>query len=547
MSNSYDNQLNQVSQSLYVDDSSLQNIPGFPYEEYNNRLGIYRELESWYSGLALDQEQLQAGIKVEKYPVKLNPIRGACMKHAYTLFGEYPEDSRPLVSPYIRREKDKDKDLIGKVIDLLNTIWYDNSGRSLQMKNGLYSQIYGGCIFAISYVPEDTLRPYPFKIEAIHPTNFCGELVAGDMFKLRETWIVREISKRDAREVYGFSMENESITPKLVEHWTLDKHQIFGNGQIVTRKIGDVTKTYNEDNPWGFVPVVYIPHIPSIGGIYGDSVITEALKGIEKEINLRVADFGDAVSDDAHRYAWIRNNSGKPDVGTVGTIPTVFLGSNASITGKESAPEMGMLGEVRSSTPMATLTDELYKHFRRESLVPAVADGEDEGSQRSSLTLTTRMFPLVSHARQERVLWGEALSLVNKMLLNMVLKKAPGTVSASALKLRIESKFAPVLPREKTDIVNELVSRASANLGDIETLLMQLDDIEDPAEEVEKIKEWLKFTAELEASKYANMNQDQSGNPDAGKTDPLTKSKGPTGEKAMNKSNTIGVSNAKKS
>jgi len=62
---------------------------------------------------------------------------------------------------------------------------------------------------------------------------------------------------------------------------------------------------------------------------------------------------------------------------------------------------------------------ELLAHFRREVSVPAVAYGEDEGSQRSSLTLVTRMWPLVSHVKMERSFWTTGLHVLNNMILKM--------------------------------------------------------------------------------------------------------------------------------
>jgi hypothetical protein len=162
---------------------------------------------------------------------------------------------------------------------------------------------------------------------------------------------------------------------------------------------------------------------------------------------------------------------------------------------------MDVLGTGAASSAMLGLTDELYDHFRREAFVPAVADGEDEGSQRSSLTLAIRMWPLFSHTSMERVFWGDALSIVDGMLLSMS-STLPSEFSArdwkKMLDMRIERNWSPVLPKDREVFINELVSRASTKLGSLKHLLSLIDDVEDPDGEYEEIKKQLQEFADID-------------------------------------------------
>jgi hypothetical protein len=157
---------------------------------------------------------------------------------------------------------------------------------------------------------------------------------------------------------------------------------------------------------------------------------------------------------------------------------------------------MSTLGDSQASIPMEKLNDQLYQHFRREAFIPAVADGEDEGSQRSALTLAMRMWPLLSHTSMERVYWTDALSLLDGMILRIGKEHSLGGITEELLGMRIERRWAPMLPRDREVFINELVNRAGGNLGSIKHLLSLLDDIEDPEGEWEAIKVQIKEMAE---------------------------------------------------
>jgi len=60
----------------------------------------------------------------------------------------------------------------------------------------------------------------------------------------------------------------------------------------------------------------------------------------------------------------------------------------------------------------------LLDQYRRDTSTPAVADGEDEGSQRSAATPDHRMWPLVSHINTERVFCPAVWMVVHHGLAN---------------------------------------------------------------------------------------------------------------------------------
>lgn len=485
--------LNEVREPPF----ELQNLPGFPYGEYTSRMSVYSEADEWYSGDILDLIRVESGKEIEVYPVHINPIKSAVQKHTFALFGEVGEDDRPLVSSRLSFTDKAQQELASEAENVLDHIWYESNGRALQWQNGALSQVYGGCIFKLTYDPFDPLLTYKIRIEAPHPKYFVGRPAADDMFRLREAWFVRPIAQEEAVEngyTKGFDSEND--VPWLIEHWTDKIYQAWVNDVPLTRYGFEVSGV----NRLGFVPAVYIPHI-RVNGFYGENLFDHA-KGIIKELNLRVADFGDAISTDAHTYMGMVNVNGAPDVVTIApNLNAVDLGNTIGFSGAESKPDLWDLRKDRASTTMQTLVETLYDQWRRDAFIPKVADGEDEGSQRSGLTLAMRMLSLLWHTQCERVFWTSGLNLLTRMMLRMLVEYAPkeSNITIKHAALRSRQDWAPVLPRDREMLINEVVARIGADISSPETLFAILGDIQDSDAEIKAIVDFKKKLAEAMA------------------------------------------------
>ena len=488
----------------------LTDIDGFPETEYHRRMGKYNEVESWYDGTALDEEIERQGKTVELYPVKLNPLQSAVQKHTQFLFGQLEESDRPLVYPRVlprKTDSEEEKSLAQEAEDALYQAWWENNGRAIQWKSGGQSQIYGGCIFRIVYEPDDPLRTIPFRIETIHPKNFIGVPDGDDFWNLREAWIVRPINHAEA-SAHDVTVD-PSDSPWMVEHWTRDYIETVINGVPAKRFVAGKWVDLTGPNLWGFIPIVYIPHI-RVYGFYGENIV-DAVTGIIKELNLRIADYGDAVTVDSHSYLGMKNVEGAPQVQTLAPgLNTINVLGKPNITGSEGEPDIWELRKPAASEPMYKLVELLYLMFRRLVFIPSVIDGEDEGSQRSGLTLTTRMISLTSHTDAERIFWTTGLDLLNRMLLRMMQVKKVAGITNAHLRLRIRQEWNPVLPRDRDAIVNEAVALMQAKLGSPETLLETLG-IEDAPEEVNKILDFWKELVDMGLEGNNNQFGQQTG------------------------------------
>lgn len=493
---------------------SLRNIEGFPYSEYQNNLSRYTELWNWYSGTVLDAMSLQGNEngtnEIELYPVRVNPIVAAAYKHVYALFGEISINDRPPVYPRVTpsSKKKTSKETARHTEDTLYRTWWENNSFSMMVQAAIQSQIYGGCIFRLRWDMANLMRTIPIAIENIHPANFVGIPDSNDAWSLSEAWFIRVINYHEMLKYADIERTDDDLY-WLVEHVTRNKIEITINGKPARYKLNsDVVLDAVSINPFGVVPAVYIPHLRAVG-FYGESMI-DNLKGIVKELNLRVADYGDAVNSDSHTVLGMRNVQGTPQLLQLArNLYVLNLQGLPAITGTTSDPDLFDFRKPSASDAMGKLYSMLYDQFRRDAYLPAIADGEDEGSQRSGLTLAMRMWPLVSHTNIERLFWTDGLNMLNRMILRMLYIKNECGIKDEHVSLCLRQQWYPPLPRDREQQVNEAVQRIGANLGSPEHLIEMLGDVEDPAEEIRNILKFLEQKAKIESEARASTSPEK--------------------------------------
>lgn len=474
-------------------DFQLRDIEGFPFEDWSNLKDSYRQAELWFTGNKLEGRNKN---DTELYPLKVNPIIGTCLKHAYMLFGEPQDDGRPQVYPKLTGD---DEELVKHAEDILNQVWEQSSARASLIESGILSQIYGGAVLKLNWngYDVDPLNPLnQLRVETLPATQFYGIPYPGDYYRMKKAWIVKKIDDAQA-DVLGYNAV-ENADNWFVEYWDEKIYWQKINGKTLNKKVGNKTFPLAGENEFGFVPIWYVPHL-RIGTFFGINTFDNVL-GLVKEINLRYADYGDAVNDDSHSNLAGRNISGSPKIKQIGSgLQYIDLGSAHNLTGNEPEPDLFEVSKTnKASAAMSTLADVLYDQYRRDASIPAVADGEDEGSQRSGLTIAMRFYPMTSHIGIERYFWTPALNKINQAILRVLKLKEKGDITDEHLKLRIKQKWAPLLPRDREADVQEWVSRASNDIGAIETLLEQTGDVEDIPREMERILAWKKAIAQIE-------------------------------------------------
>lgn len=488
----------------------------FPHASWSIWKSICAERWNFFTGQVLHTDTYVDGKQVgEKYPLHINPIRTFCLKHAYTLFGEVPDSSDVLVQCRVRpksRRKSvalKQKDEPGnadasKVVALeieeaIEEVYQENNMRALMMENALLSQFLGGCVFKVSWCVPDWVRPSGIRIERIIPDYFWGVPDGSDMWNLREAWVVSTISAADAKAIYNVDvrLDDEALV-QMIEHWTRSSYKVTINDQVAYFNAGQLgwipMAGINDD---GFVPFIYIPH-ERAGNFHGLSIV-DALKDVELEYNARMADAGDIVHENSKLRIWMANVAGSVKRREVAPgIQAIDLGSTGP--GGDS-PEVGIIQPPSVDPETNHFNKILFDQMRRDGNVPPVADGEDEGSQRSALTLAFRMWPLTSHIRTERQFWGEGLNLLAEMILRILARHNPQRLEAASTSAALIGPdhlghkkaqiFYPMIPRDREQLVNEMVIRSQTNHVSPQHALEMYGDVDDINQEIDLILEWL--------------------------------------------------------
>lgn len=517
------NVVQQIVNSIGNKPFTLEGLKGFPIDQYRAQQDIYSELTTWYKGTALnDTVQItKNGVKtnVSKYPLKINPLKKTVEKHVAVLMGSTPSNIRDGAMP-VRFRPDlpaEEKERSEKIVKAIIKAFMTGGGGAMLMQNGFLSEYLGGSVLTSKF------RNRQIETSNPHPSEFVGIPDGINYWRLREAWIVRKISA-DVLPSYGFTTDSFPRESEFwyVEHWTPKEYSVSINDIVI---VDDEGIPMAGNNPFGVVPIEYIPHLRDEDFLgFGD--ISEAVRGLIREMNLRAADVGDAVSDDSHQIIYFDNVKEGIKSVTIDGRPMLNLGSSMGITANESKPEMATVKVSSASDVSLSFLDRLESYYRQEVSYPAVADGVDQGSQRSSKTLDARMWPLQSHVDLERVNLSIGLIFFVKIMLKMMAVKGLDGITMEDVDVPIILEWQPQLARDRDSLVNEVVQRTP---GDNPTLSQRsaiaMMGNPNPDEELEQIQAEQKIRADLAAEqlklKMQNTGDDSGsfGNQDKQKGD----------------------------
>lgn len=495
---------------------SLQSLPGFPYTAWQDRLALYDDIDYWFDNKVFEETITDetTGEEVEKYPIKINPLRNTARKHASVLFGSTINSVRLGGLPVILEIMEDDIKLKEKLEKVLSKVFEESSSGAIFVENGILSQRYGGSVLGAFF----NLETGKIQVQNPNPREFYGITDGPDMWSFRESWIIREITKYDAENIYGVTASSVEGKYYYIEHWTKKEVTVQVNDKPVFFNGVPLSTTHN----YNMVPHVYIPHLRE-DGLWGFGLLNTSVKGILKEINLRQSDVGDAVEEDTHNILAMVNVKGSPTTTTIaGGRSVTNLGTSSGMPGTDNKPDLFSVKPSSAAEPSIKFIANLERLYRREVNHPAVADGEDEGSQRSSLTLTTRMFPLVTEVELERMFWSIGLIRFGKIIFRIAVeKKLYGITETEIEDIQIVAKWASMLPRDRIDIVNEAAIRSKNNLGSIKTLMGLFGDIDDAEKELAQIISEKQALSKVQ-SVFGNNQNSNGGNGSAGE-DPSDK------------------------
>jgi hypothetical protein len=469
----------------------------------------YVERWSWFTGQALKEPvgKTDDGTPVYAFPLEVG-VRNYFRKHVSFLFGEVVDSSGPLVRTVVNPRKpfngdisDKAKGNAAIIQQTHEEIWVQSRGRSIQQENALLSQFLGGSVYQVKWLPEKykSFR-IPITIHQVPPDWFYPVWSEDDEFDLLEVFVVHRINGAAAKHQYGIEPSGHMV--HYVEHWTKDKYSIWIDNEPVRNSKGKVF--LEQDNPFGVVPFVYIPHLREFG-FYGASHLDDIM-GLVKEYNARMSDQGLAIKKNIKRQKYLIN-VGKDPVKR--RLPTGEVVTDLGVTvpgGQE--PKVWIEDPPLFSDAYGTFTETLQRTIWQEMHLQELAFGENEGTQRSALALASQMWPSTAHARQERTHhtdgYLQLYSIINTFLSKKpdIQKKIYGSVIISddfATLYEAYLDWMPQVPRDRESQLNEMVLRSQADLIAPENAMEQFGDVRNPDDEMKSIIEWKKQRGEVEA------------------------------------------------
>jgi hypothetical protein len=492
----------------------------FPSKTWTEQSTRYREYWRWFTGQALAEISgtTEDGEPIYRFPLQMNPIRNFSRKHAAVLLGEGIDGRgafvRAVVEPSLpfneEPPSDEDKKTAQVLTNIINEVWDSSDGRALQMENAILSQFLGGCVFQVEYVPEREDLVIPLRIKNVIPDFFLPVWNNDDPWDLLEAYVIYRIPAAAAKVQYGVVIDGDMPYATYLEHWSKKSYSIYINGQPVKSvyhrgKISAEVVFKDVENPFGFVPFVYIPHLRE-GGFYGSSMVDD-IKGLVLELNSSYADLGDSVKETIRRRRYVSNVHGGPRMRQVGE-GNWFVDLGITPASSRHEPKITIEDPPTLSPGMASYPDKVWEALLREANLADVFFGKDEGSQRSALTLAFRMLPTTSHIRAERSFWESGLEKVGRMILKACSAQPEIKRRLSKLGISIPADFMhrfvitqdwpPMIPRDREQEVNEIILRNSAGLISPQLAMQKFGDVSNIDDEMKNITEWKKSLYELD-------------------------------------------------
>lgn len=452
----------------------------YPVDEWSKMRSRYSEYWYHFSGLFLEEEEDGQ----PKYPVALNPFRLACLLHAGFLPGEARDVHTFPVTTTAFYNGSEDQ----KLTDIISLVWENSGGKDLFMDAAIISQVLGG--FVLGVFPDRSLDP-PVRIDLLAPDYFYPVYnPANYRSDILEAFVVYQITGAQARLVYNVDASGPIAIYQ--ERYTAYSYEVTVDGEVALSPEGERLEGIT---PGGKIPYVYVPHIRA-GEFYGISLLAGMLK-LASEINERWADNGDAVSNTANQLPIV---SGIRNLALRTVDPgLIFLDAGIPVSGTHQPqvfwPPASFGGITESSIAW---TDKLLEIALLMAFVPPAALGIDAASQRSAEMMAMKMLPLVTHLRQERAHWSAALSNVSRRIL--LIASEYGIIGRNqATRSRFKHDWAPILPRDQSREIADLVALAQANLMSPERALREMG-VADVEGELEAIKDWAEFLSGLNRS-----------------------------------------------
>lgn len=506
--------------SAIEDTQSIYN--GAPWTTKREEYEAYWNI---YSGAEWDEttgvQDPDTGRAQLRYPLQVRPAAKCCRIHRAVMFGMREDTSLLPVRAAVASEGPGAREAQLRFQNFINSSWVWSQGAAVMEEAGLLLQIYGGHFFKVAWEFWNGELPHRIAVRSLKSPAWCMPIYdIYDPWHLMEAWIGYRIPAEVALVKYGVRSDKKEVL--YLEHWTRDEWRITVGGEVPKMKWGDRLEAGLEgENPWGLVPVVYIPHERE-GDFYGRSLVAN-LPGLARELNARLADTGDAVRETAHRFLVMRNTRSRGALMARRIVAegryvgeAVDIGDAPPITGSKD-PDLFAVESHGVPSSVAGFPDTLWEEIRRQADVAAVAMGDDDvsGGRITGPVTSYRMFPSISHTMTERANFSTGLNMIAQIMATIVEERersgtyrqlgieGPG-ITPEMRQMTLRQAWYPMIPIEQIQKVQMLTLRLQAGGISLETYLDKMGE-DDIPQEIERIHADMEWEMRTEAAIKAGM------------------------------------------
>lgn len=455
-------------------------------QEWASQMARYDEAMRYFSGRVFDTRVDSSDASSPLlYPLQINLAKTMCLTQAANLYGQWEDELVDLTSDPLTKSA-ASADRADAAVRIIDEVWEASWLASKLYEGGLSLQVYGGMFLRAAI---DLQMPHGIRVDKLMPYQVFVRYHPMIIDRIMEAYIVVPVDKTEASLAYGIKESTLPDDTLYLEHWTEHSYETFIGGQKL--------KKFSGDNPWGFVPIEYIPRM-RLEGFYGLPLI-EDLMGLQDELNTRLADIGDRINDAAHPIRWVVNYRGNPSKDfAMGADALWDLGQEV---GSGALPQVGVLEGQPEPSSSFSFIGFMMDMTRYSSFTSPVAFGEDEGSQRSGVTLELRLWPMLQQAKISRLYLRAGLLSLHRKILRMVdYRDTAGNLDEKIVEQVVVPNFAQLVPRDRQMLVEEMTARSVQDLVSPEEAVTAFGvRVGTEADEIERIKEWLEYKTAVEA------------------------------------------------
>jgi hypothetical protein len=414
----------------------------------------YEKADRYYTGdVFREQVEIETGDDDAPlmYPVGINLVKLLTLSMTDALLGEH-DDADPVM--FVAKNNDTVTAQLKKTIAYLSSVLSFSNAGSMLWETDFSRNLYGAGVIRVA--PSLAQAPH-IRWSKLDVRQFFPIFHPEDPDELLEAYIVTAMTKDQARILYG--IESSAEFPLKIEKWNLTQYETTVDNKVVSK--------FSGVNPYGIVPFAYIPRVRTTDW-YGESLSSDLYKP-QDEVNMRLADIGDALNYNGHPVFWGKNMPKGFNSKNYPIAPNAFWDLGRSFGSGGANPEVGLL-QAQNPVPDAAFKhiQFVYDWVRTSSFAPPIAFGEDNGGgQRSGVTLEIRLWPLLKAVRRSRSYMAtglqRAMRITGKILAQKKFTDVDKDIIPGLLEGNLTTQFHHVLPRDQAAIVDEVVKLLSTN------------------------------------------------------------------------------------